>query len=175
MVATHKFSAWLASIRYKGKGGLNDYWRWIGHAIMHGVIIGFFVMESCDGAYEADDSNEFIIWKSIGQKDCSTVAFNIVLHTIFLKLLFELEKMARPAVLVIVITIVVSYVIIALFGFSDIALLLDKDLIGVGARSVMSLPSFLLLFGTCTAILFIEYAIMSLRHIRRIIPSKDPA
>lgn len=96
------------------------------------------------------------------------MAFNIVLHTIFIKLGFELDKVAKPAWIIIGFTIVLSYVIILLFGFSDIALTLDPELVGIMDRSV-NISSMLLLFGTCSVILFLEWAIMSFRFICHIV------
>ena len=105
----------------------------------------------------------------VGQKDISTVVFNIVLHTIFLKLAFELEHMARAASLFIVVTIGLSYIIIALAESPGIALAFDTDLIGIGRRSVLSLDGFLLLVGICAIVLFLEYAIMYCRYLPYIV------
>ena len=90
-------------------------------------------------------------------KDGSTVAFNITLTVIFLKLSFELDKMSKAAIFVIVATLILSYILVAVFGNSGLARALDPDLIGIGVRSVFSIEGFFLLAGSCLIITFLEY------------------
>ena len=98
--------------------------------------------------------------KPVGQKDISTVAFNIVLHTIFFKLIFELERVSRLASLIIVMTIALSYIIIAILGgFSDLSLAVDPDLVGIGQRSIFNINTFILLMTTSCTIAVIEQTI----------------
>ena len=104
----------------------------------------------------------------MGQKDVSTVVFNIVLHVIFIKLGFELERVSIFALLVIVSTIILSYIIIALCSSPSIARMLDIDLIGIGARSVLTTSGFLLVCGVSSMVLFLEYVILFSRYWRHI-------
>ena len=167
-IDSHKYKGWLQKRRERKVNGLNDFWRWIIHAIWHGTLITFVVFHSFDGTVEIS-VDETEPWKTIGQKDASTVVFNIVLHTIFIKLSFELERVSRAALLFIVATIAISYIIITLFSLGSIAPLLHLDLLGISARSVLTLNGFLLLGGICAVILFLEYALMFLRYLPLIV------
>ena len=86
----------------------------------------------------------------------STVAFNIVLHTIFLKLSFELERIQRVASLVIALTIATSYIIVALLSVAEIGFALDPDLVGIGDRSVFNINAFMLVLAAGGIIILIE-------------------
>ena len=134
MIASEKYRYWLQQRREKKLSVLNDFWRWILHAFWHGILITFIVFHGYDTTFEVstDDLGEGKLLKDVGQKDISTIIFNIVLHTIFLKLGFELERMSRAATLFIVITISFSYIVIAVAGSSGIALIIDPDLLGIG-------------------------------------------
>ena len=84
--------------------------------------------------------------------------------TIFLKLGFEVGRLSRISALVVAITIVTSYVIIAVVGnIATIGLLIDPELVGIGDRSVLNLNGFLILLGTCAIVLCIEYGILHVR------------
>ena len=104
------------------------------------------------------------------------MAFSIVLITIFLKLGFEVERLSRIGALVVVITIITSYVIIAVVGnIATIGLFIDPELVGIDGRSVLNLNGLLILLGTCALIFCTEYAILHVRYIRYICSSKNEA
>ena len=96
------------------------------------------------------------------------MAFNIVLHVIFVKLSFELSRVATPAGLLIVFTIAVNYFITMLFSLGSLGNMLDPDLAGVGTRSVFNLNSFLLLVGVVGMISFMEHLVNYLRIFKQI-------
>lgn len=100
----------------------------------------------------------------MGQKDISTVVFNIVLHVIFLKLFFELEKVSFVAIVVILLTIAISYMSVAIFSSPAIGKMFDPDLVGIGKRSVFQLLPFLSLIGSCLMVMFIEYVVLRFRR-----------
>lgn len=103
------------------------------------------------------------------------MAFNIVLHTIFLKLSFEIERMSRLATFVIIMTLVLSYVSIALLSLPPIALTFDIGLVSIGDRSVFTVPALLVLVGTCSVILFFEHVIFYFRSIRHMTKWSAPS
>ena len=137
----------------------------------HGILIAVMTLGAFDTAHESHDNVEEDtqqLSKNIGMKDGSTVAFNITLTVIFLKLSFELDKMSKAAIFVIVATLILSYILVAVFGNSGLARALDPDLIGIGVRSVFSIEGFFLLAGSCLIITFLEYLFMYLRMLKRI-------
>ena len=85
------------------------------------------------------------------------MAFNITLTVIFLKLSFELDKVSKAAIFFIIVTLILSYILVAVFGNSGLAQALDPELIGIGVRSVFSIEGFQLLTGVCLIITFLEY------------------
>ena len=96
------------------------------------------------------------------------MAFNIVLHVIFVKLSFELSRMATPALLLIIFTIGVNYFTTMLFSVGALGNMLDPSLVGVGTRSVFNLNSFLLLVGVVGIISFMEHLVNYLRLFKQI-------
>lgn len=52
MIEPYKYNARLEYSRKNGKGGLNDFWRWLIHAMWQGVLITIIVVHSTDGSYE---------------------------------------------------------------------------------------------------------------------------
>ncbi len=85
-----------------------------------------------DTGFEISEGTNLPVTKYIGLKDQSTLAFNIILHVIFLKLNLEVSRMACPAGLTILLTIVGNYTLILIFSSPAVGRLLDPNLIGVG-------------------------------------------
>ena len=126
----------------------------------HGILIAVMTLGVFDTAHEShkdvkEDTQQ--LSKNIGLKDGSTVAFNITLTVIFLKLSFELDKVSKAAIFFIIVTLILSYILVAVFGNSGLAQALDPELIGIGVRSVFSIEGFHLLTGVCLLITFLEY------------------
>ena len=93
--------------------------------------------------------------KPVGLRDSSTVAFTIILHVIFIKLSFHMDRMHTAGVAVILLTLLLNYLLIAIW--SAIGVSLDAELIGLGSTSVFNLSAFTLLLSLCLLILFLEY------------------
>ena len=169
MMEPVKYRQRLEYSQNKKLAGLNDFWRWIWSGFWQGAFIAIVVLGSFLSAHEASDSGvSDQIMKPVGLKDSSTVAFNITLTVIFLKLSFELDKMSKAAIFVIIVTLILCYIIVAVFSNSGLAVTLDPDLLGVGSRSVFTLEQTVMLFGCCAVIAFTEYLIMYLRILRQI-------
>lgn len=147
-----------------GKNGseLEDFWKWIVASFWHGVLITGLCFAVFDCGVEADTEKEFFI-KSVTLKDTSTVVFNIVLHVIFVKLSIELERVPIAAVIVILLTIALNYLIIVILSLPSLGDSLENDLGGVGARSVFSLNAAVLLVSVVLMIGFLEYLVRMLR------------
>ena len=81
----------------------------------------------------------------------------MVLHVIFVKLFFELNRVSIFALNLLFLTISLNYILVSIFENKNIGKLLDWDLVGVGPRSVFNLNAFLLLIGICSLIITVEY------------------
>lgn len=82
--------------------------------------------------------------------------FNIVLHVIFLKLISELESISVFAIILILFTIGLNYILIVVTSLEKVGNFLDPDLVDVGQKSVLNLNSFVLLLGVSSLLLFFE-------------------
>lgn len=120
------------------------FWRWIAYGFFHGIAIGVITLHLTESKIDDDGRT-----KEIGFKDQSTVAFNIILHVIFLKLSFELDSMNTFAFNLIWLTILFNYLLISIVSSTTIGDMLDPDLVGVGARSIFNLDSLILVIGVC--------------------------
>ena len=101
-------------------------WRWVAHGFGHGFLITLFCLHFFEGGTET--SGEITILKQVGLKDQSTLAFNIVLHVIFMKLGFELNSLSLCSSNLIVSTIVFNYVLISLFSGQSIGSMVEDEL-----------------------------------------------
>lgn len=143
---------------------LKKLWRWVAHGFAHGFLIALFCLYFFESGSET--RGQETVMKQIGVKDQSTLAFNIVLLVIFVKLGFELENLTLCATNLIAVTIVFNFVLLAMLSGNSFGTLLDPDLAGVSTRSVFNLNAFVLLLGTCLLILFIEYLPIWFRQYR---------
>lgn len=85
------------------------------------------------------------------------MAFNIILHVIFLKLSTELDSLNIFAFNIIVATILFNYIFVAILSGNGIGSILDPDLVGVGTRSfAFNLSSVVYLIGISLFIVAVE-------------------
>ena len=142
---------------------LKKLWSWVARGFAHGFLIALFCLYFFESGSET--RGQETVMKQIGVKDQSTLAFNIVLLVIFVKLGFELENLTLCATNLIAVTIVFNFVLLAMLS-GNFGTLLDPDLPGVSTRSVFNVNAFVLLLGTCLLILFIEYLPIWFRQYR---------
>ena len=86
-----------------------------------------------------------------------------MLHVIFIKLNFEVERASIAASALILFTIAINYVLIEVMSMESIGKMLDPDLSGVATRSVFNLSAFFITIGVCGTIVMIEYMLFYLR------------
>ena len=92
-------------------------------------------------------------------KDQSTVAFNIIIHVVFIKLVMELDNMSALSVALILLTIAFNYCMISAFSWEFPGGALDAGLVGLGSRSVYNPIAWILLINVCGMVIVIEIMI----------------
>ena len=143
------------------------FWYWMASAFIHGLLIAIFCLYYFNEGNEpitikSDDGlpdQEINHYKVSGLKDQSTVAFNIIIHVVFLKLAMELDNLSAFAIALILLTIGLNYTIISVVSFEAIGKLVDENMVGLGSRSVYNPVAAILLLNICGLVIFIEIMI----------------
>ena len=135
-------------------------------AVIHGILIALFCLymfnegsETVKVKRDGQPEEEVAISKVAGLKDQSTVAFNIIIHVVFIKLAMELDNVGAFSVALILLTIAFNYLMISAFSWEFPGGAIDAGLVGLGTRSVYNPIAFILLINICGLVIFIEMMI----------------
>ena len=143
------------------------FWYWMASALIHGALIAIFCLYMFNEGSETvkvkrDDGlpeEEITISKDVGLKDQSTVAFNIIIHVVFIKLVMELDNYSAFAIALILLTIAFNYCMISIVSWEFPGGALDTALVGLGTRSVYNPIAAILLIYICGMVICIELVI----------------